>query len=156
MSLWSGDQKIVLTNCLLSRMRKRTKISWTKWEEMSKKAVRSDTWGHGCGHRCIQIPFTYEFVMKTGFIFLQALSCPLLEECEAIDEWHYHQDFLYIRKYEPPLVRPVNYSNGLVLNAEGQIMGPTTHSEWLIHSQKLLDIFFELITGILDAKKPKH
>ena len=131
----------------MTELPSKSKLQWGKWEEMSKKAIRSDTWGKGCGHRCIQPPFTYEFVMNTNFIFLQAISCPLLENCQAIDEWCYHQDFTYIQKYEPPIVRPVNYKNGLVLNEKGQILGPTTRDEWLIHSQKLLDMFFELISG---------
>ena len=126
---------------------KKQKINWLKWDQMSEKARRSDTWGHGCGHKCIQPPFSYEFVMNTNFIFLQAMSCPRLDKCEAIDEWNYHQDFTYIRRYEPPIVRPVNFNNGLVLNNKGQILGPTTQNEWLVHSQKLLDIFFELVKG---------
>ena len=125
----------------------KSRISWKKWEEMSEKARRSDTWGHGCGHSLFQPPFSFEFVMNTNFIFVQALSCPLFDKCQAIDEWNYQKDFLYIRRYEPPIVRPVNFKNGLVLNEKGQIMGPISQQEWLVHSQKLLDIFFELIKG---------
>ena len=133
----------------------KSRVSWTKWEEMSKKAIRSDTWGKGCGHKCFQTPFTYEFIMNTNFVFLQALSCPDLEDCEALDEWQYHRDFTYIRKYEPPIVRPVNFNNGLVLNEKGQILGPISQNEWLVHSQKLIDIFFELIKGKKKQKPQK-
>lgn len=122
-------------------------INWLKWDKLSDKARRSDSWGKGCGHTCWQIPFKFSFLTMTNFIFVQAIACPLLEECQAIDEWLYDQDFLYIKKYEPPLIRPVNYRNALVLNKEGQIIGPLTQKEWLIQSQKLLEIFFELING---------
>lgn len=124
---------------------RKQKINWRKWEKLSEKAKRSDTWGKGCGHTCWQIPFNFSFLTMSNFIFAQALACPLLEECQAVDEWWHDKDFLHLKKYEPPLIRPVNYKNALVLNKHGQIVGPTTQKEWLIHSQKMLDIFFEII-----------
>ena len=120
------------------------KIPWIKWDKLSDKARSMDTWGKGCGHTCWQIPFTREFLLNSNLVLLQALSCPLLGHCQAVDEFLWHRDFLYIRKYEPPMIRPVNFRNAIVLNEHGQILGPLSQNEWLVQSMKLLDIFYEL------------
>ena len=125
-------------------------IPWKKWDDLSELARRSDTWGKGCGHRCIQPPFTMEFTMNSNIIFVQAISCPFRENCQAIDEWYCYHDYQHVRRYTPPPIRPVNFRNFIVLDANGKIQGPFEELEWQLHSQKLLDIFFKLVN------EPRH
>ena len=125
-------------------------IPWKKWNDLSELARRSDTWGKGCGHHCLQPPFTLEFTMNSNIVFVQALACPRLEHCQAIDEWYWYHDYQYVRRYTPPPIRPVNFRNFIVLDANGKMQGPFEELEWQIQSQKLLDIFFKLIN------EPRH
>ena len=123
------------------------KVKWNEWEHLSKKGRRMKTWGKGCGHTMWISPFSINFLTSSLIVFMRAMSCPLLDQCQAVDEWHKDQDFLYESRYSYPHVRPVNFNGALVLNQDGQILGPLTHMEWMIHSFFLWDIFHKLIQG---------
>ena len=126
-------------------------IPWKKWDELSNKARFMDHWGKGCGHSLKNLAKLLNcdenLLRKSNLVFLCAISCQEFDNCQAIDEWRWHQDFLTVRKFEPPMIRPVNFRNALVINQKGQIMGPLSHEEWLIHGQKMLDVFFEIQKG---------
>ena len=129
---------------ILPNMRK---IKWGHWDHLSQKGRRMKTWGKGCGHTMWTVPFATNFLTSSLIVLIRAMSCPLLDDCQAVDEWHKERDFLYESKYSHPHIRPVNHNGAMVLNQQGQIMGPLTHVEWMAQSLFLWDIFHKLIKG---------
>ena len=65
-------------------------------------------------------------------------------DCEFKDEQNWLNDFLYVRKFQPPCIRPVNKNGAMVLHPLGFVMGPFTYLEWLNYSYELFDFCHEV------------
>ena len=70
--------------------------------------------------------------------------------CEFEDEQKWLKDFLYVRRFEPPCVRPVTKDGAMVIHPDGFIMGPYTYKEWLSYCFDLFDYCHEVAA----AQKP--
>ena len=117
-------------------------IPWEKWKVESEIGDRMEFWNQGCD--CSLPDLSWHMIMFTPIILIRAIACPLLQECKMIDYWRWLHDVHYIRKYEYPMIRAVNWNNAMVLNENGVVQGPYSHQEWLEHSWFLWDLFFKL------------
>ena len=77
----------------------------------------------------------------------QARGVYHLCDCERSDEQKWLNDFLYVRRFQPPCVRPVNNKGHLVMHPLGFIMGPYTYQEWLAYAFELFDFCHEVAAG---------
>ena len=67
--------------------------------------------------------------------------------CELEDEQRWLEDFLYVRKFQPPCVRAVTKDGAFVSHPLGFIMGPHTYKEWLTYCFDLFDLCHEVAEG---------
>lgn len=102
------------------------RINWSKWEQYSRESLRMDTALECCN--CI----------KRG-----QYDC----DCEAQDRQAWLNDVTYIRKFEPPPVRPVNKNGAMVIDKYGLIRGPYLYEQWRHYSYFLLDYFHDIVEG---------
>ena len=128
---------------LAKRDKKRKKSPWVAWEQDSQKSRAQDTYFQGCGHTMYRIPFSLEFIEKSGITLIEAIACPH-KTCQAVDEWRQFMDIHYIAKFIPPPVRPVNIRNHIVTNKTGVIQGPYSHQQWLTYSYYCWDLFHDI------------
>ena len=52
-------------------------------------------------------------------------------DCEQRDYDRWLNDLLYVRRFQPPCIRPVNRFGCMVMHPLGFVMGPYTYQEWL-------------------------
>ena len=103
--------------------------NWEQWKEFSRNSLNLDTCLQGCG--CAERGIS---------------GC----NCLAKDKSLWDNDFLYVRKFTPPPVRPVNRNGYMVLHKDGYVMGPYTYDEWLASGFELFDTCHEIINGEKD------
>ena len=75
------------------------------------------------------------------------LQCKLHCHHEQIDEFKWDHDFLYVRKFKPPCVKPVNWRDAWVMDRQGRLRGPYTYDAWLRYGFWALDNFHETGPG---------
>ena len=102
------------------------RINWSEWEQYSKESLRMDTALECCN------------CTKRG-----QYNC----DCEIQDRQAWLNDVTYIRKFEPPPVRPVNKNGALVIDEYGLIRGPYLYEQWRHYSYHLLDYFHDIVEG---------
>ena len=102
---------------------------WKKWTEFSKNSLNLDTCLQGCG--CAERGIT---------------NCDCIEK----DKSKWESDFLYVRKFTPPPVRPVNRFGYTVLHPDGYVMGPYLYDEWLASGFEIFDRCHEIINSDRD------
>ena len=107
------------------------KINRTAWQMWSEDSLKLDDCLAGCQcgrQHCDE-------------------SCPdgCRRHCneERTDLRRWLQDFLYVRKFEPPCVRAVNWKKNWVLDRQGVLRGPYTYQAWLRYGFWCLDAFHE-------------
>ena len=71
-------------------------------------------------------------------------------ECETQDEQNWLNDFLYVRRFQPPCIRAVNKHGAMVIHPLGFVMGPHTYSEWLTYTFDLFDLCHEVAEGKIE------
>ena len=102
------------------------RINWNHWEQLSKEALRMDT-------------------------ALECCTCKIRGQydcnCEEIDRQAWLNDVTYVRKFEPPPVRPVNKDGAMVIDKYGLIRGPYLYEQWRHYSYYLLEYFHNIIEG---------
>ena len=94
------------------------RIDWAKWEKWSEDARKLDVAKCECYFDC---------------------------DCEKTDFQKWLEDFLHVRSFIPPCVRPVNKSGCLVLNTVGVVQGPYTFEEWFVYGQNLIHYFHLIV-----------
>ena len=91
---------------------------WDRWKEMSDNSLLLDDCLSACD--CV----------KRGWY-----DC----NCIFLDNQRWDQDLLYVRKFTPPNVRPVNKNGHFVSHPDGHIMGPFQYQEWLKYGFDIFD-----------------
>ena len=97
---------------------------WDRWRELSKNSLLLDDCLAAC--KC---------VLRGWY------DC----DCIAKDNKRWDEDFLYVRKFAPPNVRPVNRNGCFVMHPNGFIAGPYQYSEWLAYGFKMFDKDIKMI-----------
>ena len=123
-------------------MNNRSEPPWILWKDLSTKAESLDTINSSCGHTFYRPPYTIDYLIKSKVSLKD--TC-LDRHCQAIDEFKFESDILHQPKFQPKPIRAVNRNLSFVLNRQGIMQGPFTHSEWLEYSWKLWDNFHEVI-----------
>ena len=100
------------------------RIDWNKWEQFSEESLRMD------------------YVLE---------CCPCVTrgiydcECEEMDFQAWNNDVTFVRKFQPPPVRPVNFKGAMVIDQYGLVRGPYLYSHWREYSYHLLDYFHDIM-----------
>ena len=102
---------------------------WVRWKELSDNSLLLDDCLATCD--CV----------KRGWY-----DC----DCIKVDNERWDQDFLYVRKFTPPNVRPVNKNGHFVSHPKGHIEGPYQYREWLKYG---FDIF-DKVHKIMNNEEP--
>ena len=100
------------------------RIDWNQWEQLSKESLLMDNVLECCP--CV----------KRGIY-----DCP----CEEQDFQAWNNDVTYVRKFQPPPVRPVNFKGAMVIDQYGLIRGPYLYEHWRQYSFYLLDYFHDIM-----------
>ena len=101
----------LLNFSMLSILPSMADIPWDKWEMLSEKGEKMDTWNKGCDCEYGQIPLDWEFMLLSNIILIRAIACPLLNRCKAVDYWRWLNDVTFIRysylvkKYQLRLIK---------------------------------------------------
>ena len=103
---------------------------WVRWKELSDNSLLLDNCLSACD--CV----------KRGWY-----DC----SCIRDDNRKWDQDFLYVRKFTPPNVRPVNKNGHFVSHPSGHIVGPYQYTEWLKYG---FDIFDRVHRIMKDEEPP--
>ena len=103
---------------------------WVRWKELSDNSLLLDNCLSACD--CV----------KRGWY-----DC----SCIRDDNRKWDQDFLYVRKFTPPNVRPVNKNGHFVSHPSGHIVGPYQYTEWLKYG---FDIFDKVHRIMKDEEPP--
>ena len=96
---------------MLSILPSMADIPWDKWEMLSEKGEKMDTWNKGCDCEYGQIPLDWDFMLLSNIILIRAIACPLLNRCKAVDYWRWLNDVTFIRysylvkKYQLRLIK---------------------------------------------------
>ena len=62
---------------------------------------------------------------------------------EQDDRRRWEADFLYVRRFEPPAIKAVNYQKSWVVDRSGRLRGPYTYQSWLRYGYWALDTFHD-------------
>ena len=101
------------------------------WQELSEDSLKLDTCLQGC--QCELDHCT--------------LACP--KDCEVHcqkekdDYKKWLNDVHYVRKFEPPCVKAVNWKKSWVMDQQGRLRGPYTYQSWLKYGFWALDMFHD-------------
>ena len=101
-----------------------TDWDWRRWQELSDNARKLDTALSCCSCR---IRGWYNYC-----------------DCETADKQKWLDDFLFVRRFAPPCIKPVNKDGALVMHPDGYIMGPYTYDEWLAYCFELFDFVHDI------------
>ena len=127
-------------------MSRSRKIPFGHWEALSEKARSRDTYFQSCGHTLWRIPYSVKYLVDSKITLKDAEGCEATV-CEAIDQFHSESDILYMSKIQPPNVLPVNKKAAIVVDQNGVIQGPYTHTEWFDYSLSLWDRFHDHLSN---------
>ena len=110
------------------------RVNKTAWRRLSEDSLKLDSCLQGC------------YCQKEHCTLACSPDCNLHCQNERKDRERWLNDFTYVRRFEPPCVKAVNWQKNWVMDRKGRLRGPYTHEAWTRYGWWALDTFHETIS----------